>query len=276
MKRILKKATKWGLLGCLAFTLVFMGFSMYANRKLATRDFSTAYRDCHKIWSARGLYGGEIAQNTIESIGAAFDQGARGVEVDVFYDTALKDYVVSHDFPYNSKHGRLLRLGEVFQVLGEGHYFWLDFKNLRDLNRPQVSEAVAHLTLISGTVKPRVYVEGSNPTNLSRFKKGGFNTIFDTQPEPARSILAGPMIRAYKIAFYFGGYTVMAMKYGSPGNPVYSPKTRRRLGDIPVFIYHLPTEPGLVAEMLNDDGVRAFLVGRDQSVDFFDQDACMK
>jgi len=274
LSRAFKKLLKWGLLAFLVATIVFMVVSTWVNQKLSTRDFGQAFDDCHKIWSARGLYGDGVAQNTIESFRAAFRQGALGVEVDVFFDTALKDYVVSHDFPYHRKQGRLLRLGEVFQALGEDHYFWLDFKNLRDLNGHQATEAVIRLTRIARSVKPRIYVEGSNPTNLSRFKKGGFQTIFDTHPEPESSFLAGPMIRAYKIAFYFGDYTVMAMSYGHHDNPVYGQRTRRRLGKIPVFIYHLPAAPDLVENLLADREVRAFLVGRDQSIDFHHRNAC--
>ncbi|MBT7044157.1 MAG: hypothetical protein HN977_02095, partial [Gammaproteobacteria bacterium] len=110
--------------------------------QLAKKDFSDSYNGCHKVWTARGLYGNGIDQNSIESIGAAFDIGAEGVEVDVRYDKKMQDFIVSHDYPYNKKNGKILKLSELFDALGDNHYFWLDYKKLRHLNEEQTQQAI--------------------------------------------------------------------------------------------------------------------------------------
>ena len=257
--------------------VIYFSLSFYVDYQLPKKDFSSAYNDCRKIWTARGLYGDGIDQNSIQSIGKAFDEGAMGVEVDIHYDVKLKDYIVSHDYPYNKKNGRILPLSELFDAIGAGHYFWLDYKNLRSLSYEQALEAVARLKTISqnNQVDERIYVEGENPTNLTHFNNAGFHTIFDTHPLPESfPVLATFAITIYKIVFYFGDYTVMGMEYGDLADPVYGPKTREQLRNIPVFLYHLPVSEPLVEEMLTLKNVRAFIVGNNQSVNFYDKDAC--
>jgi hypothetical protein len=254
----------------------YFGLAYYVDYQLARKDFSSAYNDCHKVWTARGLYGGQTQQNSIKSIGRAFDRGALGVEVDIHYDVEIKDYIVSHSRPYRLKNGRILPLGELFDAVGAGRYFWLDFKKLRRLDQAQALEAVQRLIDISQVhgVKSRIYVEGANPTNLSYFNNAGFHTIFDTHPAPDNHFLSPFMITVYKIVYYFGDYTVMGIEYGEFDNPIYGANTRARLGNIPVFLYHLPVDQTLVDEMLRIDAVRAFIVGNNQSVDFHDKNNC--
>lgn len=276
--KILRKLLLWVGIFVGVSTLVFLAFSTYANARLQQRTYPDPFNNCKKIWSARGLYATPAQQNTIESFSHAFAEGALGGEIDVFFDVDLQTFVVSHDFPYNTKNGELLFLHQVFDAVGPSPYFWLDFKNLRDLNKTHVQNAIAQLNAMAEQTgnKTHIYIEGSNPSNLSRFKKAGFLTILDVHPEPDGSLFAGAMIRAYKILFYFGDYSVMGMKYGSLEKPVYGSKTRQRLGNIPIFLYHVPVEEGLVKDLLAQPAVRVLLVGRDQSVNFFQHTACLE
>jgi len=253
-----------------AAMLCYFLVTNYVDYQLARRDFSDAYDDVRKVWTARGIYGDDIDENSIQSIGHAFLEGAMGVEVDVFYDVEMKDYIVSHNFPYELKNGKLLPLSELFDTLGEGHYFWLDFKKLRRLNRAQVLDAVQRLKEISnqGSLHKRVYIEGETPFNLAAFRRAGFHTIFDTHPEPDNSLLAPFMISIYKAFYYFGNHTVMGMEYGELDKPVFGEKTRKRLGKLPVFLYHVPVDEDLIDELLEIGSVRAFIVGNNQSVNF--------
>ena len=182
----------------------------------------------------------------------------------------MNDYIVSHNYPYELKNGKILPLGELFDALGDDHYFWLDFKKLRRLKGQQVHEAVQRLKQISArnNLHERVYVEGESPTNLAVFRRAGFHTIFDTHAEPDNSLLAPFMVGVYKIFYYFGNHTVMGMEYGELANPVYGTNTRQRLGRIPLFLYHVPVDEGLVDELLQIPSVRAFIIGNKQSVNF--------
>jgi len=255
--------------------LVFV-LGKYVDYKLKTKDLSDVYSDCHKVWTARGIYSDGIDENSIESIGHAFSEGALGVEVDVFYDVELNDYIVSHNYPYQLKHGRILHLSEIFDALGDDHYFWLDFKKLRRLSKPQALQAVQRLQQISqkNNLPQRIYVEGETPINLAWFRKAGFHTIFDTHPAPSGTLLAVAMITLYKILYYFGNHSVMGMEYGSLERPVYGLATRKRLGRVPVFLYHVPVNESLVDDLLKIDAVRAFIVGNNQSVNFHHKNDC--
>jgi hypothetical protein len=256
--------------------ITYFAVAYYVDVQLAKKYFPDAYNDCRKVWTARGIYGEGVDENSIQSIGHAFSEGAMGVEVDIFYDVEMRDYIVSHNFPYQLKNGKILPLSELFDAVGDGHYFWLDFKKLRRLTNQQANEAVQRLKEISAKngLSERIYVEGENPTNLAHFRKAGFHTIFDTHPEPDNSFFEPFMITVYKMFYYFGDHTVMGMEYGDIDNPVFGPNTRRRLGDIPVFLYHVPVDEALLDELLSIKSVRAFIVGNNQSVNFHYKNAC--
>jgi hypothetical protein len=262
----------------LLLLMIFIGINKYVDRQLLTTNFANAYNECNKIWSSRGLYGGDIEQNSMKSFSHAFEQGASGVEVDIFYNVSLNDFIVSHDFPYNKKEGKILLLSAVFDTLGDDHYFWLDFKKLRKLSREQIVTAIQRLNDISlrNRLKERIYIEGENPSKLSLFKDAGFYTLFDTHPEAFGSLMAPVVVNIFKTIFYFGNYTVMGMEYGTTKDPVYNLKTRQRLGNIPVFLYHVPVEDIVIDELLAMAPVRAFIVGNGQSVNYHHKNNCLK
>ena len=105
---------------------------IYTQNKLKEKDFTQAYNSCHKVWSARGIYGDGIEQNSLESLDKAFNSGALGVEIDLHYDVEMKQFIISHDHPYIDKNGKLvyvqkngklLTLKEVFKKFGQKYYF---------------------------------------------------------------------------------------------------------------------------------------------------------
>ena len=261
----------------LLLVIVYFGMVFYVDTQLAKKDFSASYNGCHKVWTARGLYGNGIDQNSIESIGAAFDIGAEGVEVDVRYDKKMQDFIVSHDYPYNKKNGKILKLSELFDALGDNHYFWLDYKKLRHLNEEQTQQAIQRLFEISkkNNLKDRIYIENEAPVNLLKYRKAGLHTIFDTSPVPeSMSFVSALMVNLYKMFFYFGDHSVMAMNYGELDDPIYGEHTRERLKNVPVFLYHLPVDETLVNELLALKNVRAFIVGNNQSINFHNKNSC--
>lgn len=263
----------------LLLAAVFIGVGYYVDFQLAKKNNADVYNDCHKVWTARGLYGDGVDQNSIESIGAAFSQGAKGVEVDIRYDVKLKDFIVSHDYPYNLKNGKILTLEKLFEALGDDHYFWLDYKKLRHLDEQQTQQAIDRLYEISqkNGLKDRIYIENEAPVNLSKYRDAGFHTIFDTSPvAESLPVLSAFMITGYKMFYYFGGHSVMAMNYGTVDDPIFGVRTQGRLKNVPVFLYHLPVDEDLFDEMLELTNVRVFLVGNNQSVNFHNKTSCPK
>ena len=267
----MSKSRKAGLFLIVISILITIAYHILLNhveRQLETRSYENTYNECKKVWATRGLVDENETkvlnvQNSIASVRKAFAHGAIGTEIDHFYDIELKKFFVSHDRPYKLKDGELLTLEKFFNAVGNGsEYFWLDFKKLRHLTEDEMQDVVVRLNDVTQHpgLKQRIYVEGANPHNLSILKHAGFNTIFDTHPETESFLLTTLMLNLYKIVYYFGDYTVMAMKYGDLDDPVYGPKAIAALGNIPVFIYHVPDDPALIQELARSPVVRVFML----------------
>ncbi len=246
----------------------------YVDQRLAARTFEDVVNDPYKVWGARGLVpsSSDIVrdgqQNSIESIRLAFERGAKGCEVDGYFDVDLGHFIVSHDRPYNLKNGKLLHLSELMAAIGDRGYIWLDFKKLGHLDKAALAAAVSEICEIADThsSRDRIYVEGEDPINLGAFRDAGFPTIFDTQPLHDSSFVTPALMNLYKAAYYFAGFTVMAMDYGEIDEPTYGPRTRRALGQIPVFIYHVDDDAETLQALADTPAVRSILVN-DQSLD---------
>jgi hypothetical protein len=272
----------FGMLAALATLGVAYGIGVAAlDRALAAEGFNTAVVDCHKVWSTRGLVDAAqsaiaAAGNTPATINKAFAHGAPGVEVDVYYDPALADFIVSHDFPYELKDGAILTLERLLTLTDPTKDYWLDFKRHGRLTRAQARDAAIRLAAIADRVgmgRMRFWVEGTEPFNMMPFVRAGFRTIFDVHPPVDRSPLTPLATQLHKAVFLAGGFTVMGMNYGSAEAPIYGPVARRLLGDIPVFLYHVPTDRALLASLARIPQVRVLMAG-DHSADVFDIDAC--
>jgi len=255
--------------------VAFWGLVIYVDKQLANTSHDQFYNDCHKVWSNRGLVTEGRVQNSIASVKNAFMHQAKGVEVDHFYDPGLGRFIVSHDFPYRLKDGKLLTLEELFSAVDSpDHYYWLDFKKLRKLKDEQVYEAIARLNQIAGSndLKQRIYVEGEDPFHLAYVRDAGFNTIFDTHPIPDRFPLSGFVINVYKIVYYFGEYSVFGIPYSYHGDPIFSGENQKTLANVPVFVYHVD-EPKLIEGIVMDPAVRVAL-NNSHSIDNFQTNVC--
>ncbi|NOR51562.1 MAG: hypothetical protein GQ470_02985, partial [Gammaproteobacteria bacterium] len=144
------------------------------------------------------------------------------------------------------------------------------------LGPEQTQAAIARLKLISasGNLRERIYIEGADPINLPLYRQAGFNTIFDIHPPKDNLPITSLVMNIYKVAFYFGGHTVIGMTHGSVDEPIYGPDTQKSLGNIPTFLYHVPDNSGLLERLVVNDSVRVMLVGRDLSIDRFNNGLC--
>jgi len=266
-------------------TLLLYGLWLYSNWKLDPKYYKEVYQRPQKIWSARGLYDQNTPQNSISSLKKAFKAGAPGAEIDCHYDPDLHRFILSHNHPktapdgrkiYPKKEGKILTLETLFNEVGAGHWFWLDFKNLGKLDEQETQDAIQRLNEITehNGVKKRLYIEGTNPLKLRRYAQAGYHTLFDIQPLPETFHLTWPVLTAYKAAFVWGGFSAITMKYGHINRPVYGEKTQKILGDIPVFLYHIPDHNQTLNRLLCTPQVRVMLVGRDQSLNRFHLKGC--
>ncbi len=288
-----KNKTNWLLrIGFFFLLLVILYLAMikYVDVQLAKKTYADAYQDCFKVWATRGLVVNRSDEtnnvqnlenrdrsgvNSISSIQAAFDAGARGTEVDLFFDVKMDRYIISHNYPYFLKDGELLTLEKLLQETGGANYYWLDFKKLRHLSKDEAKQAVSRLEFIvkDNSLKPWIYIEGADPVNLSLYAKAGFKTLFDVHPMPESEPLTRFVANVYKAAYYFGGFTVMGMKYGEEADPVYGDTLRKALGNIPLFIYHAPDNNAFLKDLSNEPQVRVIL-NRDDAVNHYLINSC--
>lgn len=277
--KIIKKFFKWLFYFVIIVAIVYRVTLWYVDRHIEDRVAKKeVFSDYHKIWSSRGMYGGDIKQNSLESFAKAIDAGYIGFEVDFYYEPMYDRFVVSHDRAinddgkpaYNLKDGKLLTLEVLFRTLGEGKYFWLDYKNLDRLNKVNTQKAIQRLDKISKTnhIKDRLYLEGCTPWTLNKYEDAGFKTLLSFHPLPKSHILTSLSSNFFKIVYYFSKSTALAMQYGKYDNPKYNKITQKNLKGIPQFLFHVPTDTTLLQNLVSLDDVRMLLAGRDESVDF--------
>ena len=270
----------------LAATVITWNFTVaYVDKQLQENRDLNMYNSCHKVWASRGLYSDWYDKNSIKSMQSAFLNGARGVEVDFYYDSEMDRFIVSHDRPFESsdgtlvytkKNGKLLTMEKLLETVGEGHYFWLDYKNLDRMSAKEIPYAIERLLSITqkGTIRKRLYIEGSNPLRLSIYTDAGFKTILGIHPLSESNPFSSIVINAFKIAYYFTNISGIALPYGSKDDPVYGEETAKSLGTIPVFLFHVPDDKELLHKLVRKSSVRVMLVGRDLSLNRFDITSC--
>lgn len=259
----------------------------YVDMQLEKRSHEDVYASCHKVWSSRGLYSSRDERNSITSFKRAFEHAAQGVEVDFHYDVKMKRFIVGHDHPkpdadgnlvYPTKEGQLLTLEVLFEAVGDGYYFWLDYKNLDKLSTKETDEAIIRLQQISqnGELDERLYIEGSNPLKISRYTEAGFKTILGVHPLPETHLLSGITRSAYKLAYHFSNATALAMPYAKRAKAIYGNVAQDDFGSIPVFLFHVTDEEELLRKLVQQQEVRVILAGRDKSIDRFGINSCQE
>jgi hypothetical protein len=262
------------------FAIPYFATNLYVDNQLGKRIQTNIFTDCHKVWATRGLVTeGDLtltsSGNSKETLALAFQSGAKGSEIDVYYDVPLGHYVVSHDYPYDVKDGKLLSLEELLTEIGPNFYIWLDFKKMGRLDEQQVHNAASQLNKIAAKVnnKNKLYIESEDPVNLGVFRDAGFNTIFDTQPLTEDYWVSEFVINIYKMAYYFGDFTVMAMNSGNVENPIFGKNTQFLLKKIPLFIYHVPNKTSYLQELANIQNVHVIL-NTNHSVNRYEINSC--
>lgn len=172
------------------------------------------YREPFKVWAHRGYLGetGQISENSIAAFELAGSRGAKGIELDIFYDDALNAFVVSHDKPYHLHNGRVLRLSEVFDRFGTQFHYWLDFKNLKHLPHAQIERAVTTMIALleKNGIKQRVLIESQNPEALAPFANAGIRTSFWIGLDPESSA-PSYWYNLFKIRYYLQRYAIPAI-----------------------------------------------------------------
>lgn len=224
---------------------------LFINKTLSSSFF---YEECKKVWAHRGYFK-NYNENSLGSYKAALELGAKGVELDVFYDTVLDNYVVSHDIPYNKKKGKLLMLEEVFDVIGDTFY-WLDFKNLEELNGSDRKNSILKMIEIVDKfrVKEQIIIESKNVNNLFQFSKVGFHTSYWVSlKENSHSFKAFKHLYTLKIKYILGYFSSISMSYKN-----YTEAKLKLLPELPVLLFTVNDE-SMIDEYLKVNQVKIIL-----------------
>jgi hypothetical protein len=266
MKRILRS-----LVLSLAIVVLFSVAAFTAvNHLFSHIKPKSFYSGCYKVWAHRGFFKEGLKPNSIESIAAAYDLGAAGVEIDVFYDRKTNLFGVSHDYPYNLQSGRMLMLEEVFRTVGKYGYFWLDFKNLADLTKEEAKKAVLelHALLTKYDLVQKSIVESINPFNLALASKAGLHTSCwiqpDTGPDTDFFRFRFDTFR-YKLFCLYGDFSAISMDYN-----YFNKEVAAVFSPIPIHLFTVNDRQKLTA-LLDEKNVKIVL---SDDKDYYSKNAC--
>lgn len=172
------------------------------------------YREPFKVWSHRGYRDDTdlLAENSIAAFELAGNRGAKGIELDIFYDDEMDAFVVSHDEPYHRHDGKILRLSEVFDRFGPQFYYWLDFKNLKHLPSGQIERVTAKMVVLLEKIgiQQKTLVESQNPKALASFAEAGIRTSFWIRLNPESGRLTY-WYNLFKIRYLLQRYSIPAI-----------------------------------------------------------------
>ncbi|WP_371372669.1 glycerophosphodiester phosphodiesterase [Thalassotalea aquiviva] len=255
--RFTDKNKKGFISSCLLIILLPFFLSLFIDLvfKYKLSNSSFFYNSCHKVWAHRG-YHKEFEQNSIKAVKKAIELNAKGIEVDVFFDEVLNDYIISHDYPYNLKYGKLLTLKELFNSVNNDVYFWLDFKNLKYLDEANINSAVSRFLQLTKEhhLKDRVLIESQSANHLKAFSLEGFNTsywiTFNERDGKLNFLIE---IYKLKIKYILEYFSAVSMGYQN-----YSPILKDSLNSLPILLFTV-NEKNILKEFLRNEYVKVTL-----------------
>ena len=229
------KHRKWlWLLLPLALFAGLLAVSDTLFRQAVAKSPAFPFSACQKVWGHRGLVGSGD-ENSLRSVGAAFAHGAVGVEIDVLYDAALDDFVVSHDRPYTLYDGQPLHLEAVLQHYGKAGFFWLDAKDLRKLSPLAARHATQRLADLVHRyqLSERALVESRSALYLAWLANKGIYTSYLISPNDQKysAVVYQLNTRLMKLGYALGGLGAISMN-----DYRYTPTTAATFGKVAVLL----------------------------------------
>ncbi len=217
---------------------------------------STEIISCQQVWAHRGAHT-EHPENSLAAFTAAFEQGTRGVELDVHFDSQSNQFVVSHDAIAQQALANALTLEAVFAKLGGAGYYWLDFKNLVDLSQIQRLQALAELEqLIKAFDVPKSHliVESIAIDGLVIFTQADFITSYWLTLNDELSPLSyGNYAFRIKAKYLLGQFRVISTDINN-----YTDNFGIHFPQIPTLLFTV-NEPSLINALFTEARVRVIL-----------------
>jgi len=149
----------------------------YTLCKYETKRFDSQLPGPGELWQHRGDIR-SAEQNSIKAFSSALAEGAKGIELDVHYDSKIGRFVVSYKpFPYNRKSGELLYLDDVFTAFGTDTYYWIDYKNLSFKDHKAAKIQLENL-VEKHNLEGLVFLESTRGYLLHNFTGENIKTLF--------------------------------------------------------------------------------------------------
>ena len=201
-----------GAFGVLVLAVIaFVGYNLWVNFQFR-QPHPVFYTDCHKLWFHH--------RDALDQTVAAFDAGAPGIEIDVRYDVARREYYIGRYDTPNPPPDQRTTLDQVFDAVGGRGYFWLDTKTIRYLTPAQAQQAAQDMrTLLARhDVLSHAIVESDRPENLVYFSRQGLYTsywIFDIDETAFPHTLLGQYLALMRIKrnYIHGGFAAISLDH---------------------------------------------------------------
>ena len=248
--------------------LIVLSLVLYVNISFSRLRVTPFYDDCSKVWGHAG-YSKEYEVNSLPGYKQAFDLGAGGVELDVHYDLDLDRFIVSHDFPYDKRDGRLLKLEEVMTELAGRGYFWLDFKNLKRMKTREAKRAARRLSdLIQRfNLNNRVIVESKNALNLAVISRAGIPASYWINVNRKKEGFETKLrVFGFKAMFLYGRFSAFSLDHRN-----YTPYLQKTFKNLPVHLFTINNKEKIL-EYLYRENVKVIL----SDENFFGLDGCAR
>ena len=201
-----------GAFGVLVLAVIaFTGYNLWVNFQFR-QPHPVFYTDCHKLW----FHHRDALDQTI----AAFDVGAPGIEIDIRYDVARREYYIGRYDTPNPPPDKRTTLDQVFNAVGGRGYFWLDTKTIRYLTPAQAQQAAQdmHDLLARHGVLSHAIIESDRPENLVYFSRLGLYTsywIFNIDETAFPHTLLGQYLALMRIKrnYIRGGFAAISLDH---------------------------------------------------------------
>ncbi len=244
----LKKAAIWGLV-ILVVVLAAVP-TLFFLKTAPPLGFDGSH-----VWAHRGLHI-EYAENSRESISAAFAAGATGIETDIRYIADRDRFIIAHDLPADPNDPELTTLSEILPLLPPHGFAWLDFKNLTT----DISEAAGErlrLLLDRNDVRNRVFVESQIGPALRRLARREIKTIYWIRNKPSSIGMLAPRHITFMWNILISDYAAISAPKGA-----LSESFLRVYGRFPIFTF-TANDPAAIDAMLADGRIRVVLTDLD-------------
>lgn len=238
------------------FLVLMLAFGAIVEVSFRFTKRQTFPLSASKVWGHRGIGPGPD-ENTLVAFEKAFEAGAGGVELDLFYCPEKNNFFVTHDYPAAGFKDGDLCLESVFTRTAHKGYFWLDFKNIRSLGNQDLKKA--HKLLLEKLdkydLKKKVLVEAPGPTvNLRIFKNSGLATAFTFFPNLDKGFFYyNFQIFRAKLYFLMGSFDFLSV-----ARDLYTPDLKNEFSGFTFFVY-VVNEPEVARSLINDKSIAVIL-----------------